>query len=72
MANRYRGLWPISSLRKQGPSMTRRVVLAHHDDWLPGFAGAPDMEPIRQAFKERTPGVELLEPGYLAATPIMD
>jgi L-ascorbate metabolism protein UlaG (beta-lactamase superfamily) len=51
---------------------TRRVVLAHHDDWLPGFAGAPDMEPIRRAFKERAPGVELLEPGYLAATPIMD
>jgi L-ascorbate metabolism protein UlaG (beta-lactamase superfamily) len=51
---------------------TRRVVLAHHDDWLPGFAGAPDMEPIRQAFKDRAPGVELLEPGYLAATPIMD
>jgi L-ascorbate metabolism protein UlaG (beta-lactamase superfamily) len=50
----------------------RRVVLAHHDDWLPGFAGVPDMQPIRQAFKERAPGTELLETGYLAATRIMD
>ena len=47
-------------------------MLAHYDDWLPGFAGAPDMEPIRQAFKERAPGTELLEAGYLAGIPIMD
>jgi L-ascorbate metabolism protein UlaG (beta-lactamase superfamily) len=49
----------------------RQVVLAHHDDWLPGFAGAPDMDPIRKAFRERAPESELLEPGYLAATPIL-
>jgi L-ascorbate metabolism protein UlaG (beta-lactamase superfamily) len=50
----------------------RRVVLAHHDDWLPGFSSAPDPEPIRAAFAEHAPGVELLEPGYLAATPIFE
>jgi L-ascorbate metabolism protein UlaG (beta-lactamase superfamily) len=50
----------------------RRVVLGHHDNWLPGFSSAPDLEPIRAAFKERAPGIELLEPGYLAATPIFE
>jgi L-ascorbate metabolism protein UlaG (beta-lactamase superfamily) len=50
----------------------RRVLLAHHDNWLPGFASAPDPEPIRSAFKEGAPKVELLEPGYLAATPIFE
>ena len=50
----------------------RRVVLGHHDDWLPGFSVATDMAPIRSAFAETAPGCELLEPGYLAATPIFD
>jgi L-ascorbate metabolism protein UlaG (beta-lactamase superfamily) len=48
----------------------RRVVLGHHDDWLPGFSVPTDMEPIRAAFAEQAPGCELVEPGYLAATPI--
>jgi len=48
----------------------RRVVLSHHDDWLPGFASAPDVAPVRRALEQRAPGVELLEPGYLEATPI--
>jgi L-ascorbate metabolism protein UlaG (beta-lactamase superfamily) len=48
----------------------RRVVLGHHDDWLPGFSVATDLGPIRTAFAARAPGCELLEPGYLAATPI--
>ena len=50
----------------------RRVVLAHHDNWLPGFSSAPDLEPIRAAFANRAPDVELLEPGYLEATPIFE
>ncbi len=50
----------------------RRVVLGHHDDWLPGFSVATDMAPIRAAFAERAPGCELLEPGYLAGTAIFD
>ena len=28
----------------------RRVVLGHHDDWLPGFSVPTDMAPIRAAF----------------------
>ena len=50
----------------------RRLLLCHHDDWLPGFAGAPDIAPIRDALARRVPRAELLEPGYLAATPIFD
>jgi len=50
----------------------RRVILSHHDNWLPGFAGNPDLEPIRQVFKDKVPEVELLETGYLAATRIFE
>jgi L-ascorbate metabolism protein UlaG (beta-lactamase superfamily) len=50
----------------------RRVVLAHHDDWLPGFSVPTDMGPIRAAFTAHAPGCELLEPAYLEATPILD
>lgn len=46
----------------------RRVVLCHHDDWLPGFSVPTDLAPIRAALADRAPGVELLEPGYLAGT----
>lgn len=48
----------------------RRVVLCHHDDWLPGFSVPTDLAPIRAALVEHAPGVELLEPAYLAATEI--
>jgi hypothetical protein len=50
----------------------RRVLLGHHDDWLPGFSTPLDVAPIRAAFAERAPTCELLEPGYLEATPIFD
>ncbi len=42
-----------------------RVILSHHDDWLPGFSIATDVEPIRQELQRWLPGVELAEPGYL-------
>lgn len=47
-----------------------RVVLSHHDDWLPGFAGAPDVEPIRRALAELERPVELIDLEYLDATPL--
>lgn len=49
----------------------RRVVLCHHDDWLPGFSIATDVEPIRSEIARVAPRTELLEVGYLAATPIL-
>ena len=48
----------------------RRVVLLHHDNWLPGFSVETDLQPIRSAMSARTPDVQLIEPGYLAATEI--
>jgi L-ascorbate metabolism protein UlaG (beta-lactamase superfamily) len=48
----------------------RRVVLSHHDDWLPGFSRAIDVAPIRAELERRVPRTELLELGYLAAAPI--
>jgi L-ascorbate metabolism protein UlaG (beta-lactamase superfamily) len=50
----------------------KRVLLSHHDNWLPGFAPAVDLEPVRSAFKKHTPEIELLLPGYLASTAIFD
>jgi L-ascorbate metabolism protein UlaG (beta-lactamase superfamily) len=50
----------------------KRVLLGHHDNWLPGFSAAIDVEPVRSAFGARAPKIELLEPGYLAATPIFE
>jgi L-ascorbate metabolism protein UlaG (beta-lactamase superfamily) len=43
----------------------RRVILSHHDDWLPGFSIATDTAPIRDEMARVAPGVELMEIGYL-------
>ncbi len=48
----------------------KRVVLGHHDNWLPGFSAAIDIAPIRTAFEEHAPRIELLELGYLDAWPV--
>lgn len=47
----------------------RRVMLCHHDDWLPGFSVPTDMEPIRSAFA--TLPVELVEADYLEPTRLL-
>jgi L-ascorbate metabolism protein UlaG (beta-lactamase superfamily) len=43
----------------------RKVVLSHHDDWLPGFSVATDVEPIREHLSRWVPKAELAELGYL-------
>jgi hypothetical protein len=48
----------------------RRLLLSHHDDWLPGFSVPTDMGPLRVAVAAAAPGTELIEPGYLAATDV--
>ncbi len=48
----------------------RQVVLAHHDDWLPGFSVDTDVAPIRAALAGRAPGAVLLDLGYVDATPL--
>jgi L-ascorbate metabolism protein UlaG (beta-lactamase superfamily) len=43
----------------------KRVVLSHHDDWLPGFSAKTDTASIRTELERRVPRCELAEPGYL-------
>jgi hypothetical protein len=56
--------------RQVGAVRPRRLLLSHHDDWLPGFSVATDMGPLRAAIGAASPGTELLEPGYLAGTDV--
>ena len=49
----------------------RRLVLCHHDDWLPGFSIETDVAPIRGELERVVPGTELLELGYLDGTKIL-
>lgn len=47
------------------------VVLTHHDDWLPGFSVATDVEPIRAELARVVPRTELVEIGYLDGREIL-
>jgi L-ascorbate metabolism protein UlaG (beta-lactamase superfamily) len=49
----------------------RRIVLCHHDDWLPGFSVPTDVEPIRRELARSVPAARLVEPGYLDGTVIL-
>ena len=50
----------------------RRVVLSHHDDWLPGFTrGDLDVTPVRAELARVLPRAELLELGYCSAAPVL-
>jgi hypothetical protein len=49
----------------------RRLVLCHHDDWLPGFSIDTDVTPIRAELEQAVPGTELVELDYLDATEIL-
>lgn len=49
----------------------RKLVLGHHDDWLPGFSIPTDVAPIRAAIETATPSVELLELGYVDGTAVL-
>jgi beta-lactamase family protein len=44
----------------------RRVVLGHHDNWLPGVSVETDTAPVRAAVAEAAPACELAEMGYCA------
>jgi L-ascorbate metabolism protein UlaG (beta-lactamase superfamily) len=49
----------------------RRVVLSHHDNWLPGFSIDTDIGPIRTELAATAPGVKLVELGYVDGTEIL-
>lgn len=46
----------------------QRVILSHHDDWLPGFSIATDVAPIRDELARWLPRGELLDVGYVDGT----
>jgi L-ascorbate metabolism protein UlaG (beta-lactamase superfamily) len=49
----------------------RRVVLSHHDDWLPGFtSGNLDVAPVRAELAHALPHTDLLELGYTSGTDV--
>jgi L-ascorbate metabolism protein UlaG (beta-lactamase superfamily) len=48
----------------------RRVILSHHDNWLPGFSIPTRIAPIREALNRRTPRAELVELDYLSDYPL--
>ena len=60
--------FPAKQAALLGP---RRVVLARHDDWHPGFSGPIDIEPIRAELAKECPGAELIELGYMNASQIL-
>ena len=48
-----------------------KIILSHHDNWLPGFSIPTDVEPIRDAIATHAPEATMLELAYLDATPIL-
>ncbi len=42
-----------------------RVILNHHDDWLPPITEQLDIGPVRQAFVRQSPDSQLVEVGYM-------
>ncbi len=50
----------------------RRVILDHHDNWLPGFSIPTRIAPIREAMERRVSRAELVELGYLSGYPLFD
>ena len=45
-----------------------KLILNHHDNWLPGFSIDTDVTPIREELARRCPDVELVELGYVDGT----
>ena len=49
----------------------KKLVLCHHDDWMPGFSIDTDTNPIREELARVVPGTELVELGYLDGTRVL-
>jgi hypothetical protein len=57
--------------REVGLLQPRRVVLSHHDNWLPGFSVDTDVRPIRDELARAAPGTQLIDLGYIDGTRIL-
>ena len=49
----------------------KKLVLCHHDDWMPGFSIDTDTEPIREELARVVPETEMLELDYLDGTRVL-
>ncbi|HET8845414.1 MAG TPA: MBL fold metallo-hydrolase [Ktedonobacteraceae bacterium] len=49
---------------------SQRVILCHHDNWLPGFSVPTHVAPIREEMARQVPRTELVELDYLSAYPL--
>jgi L-ascorbate metabolism protein UlaG (beta-lactamase superfamily) len=47
-----------------------RLLLGHHDDWMPGMTCAVDTAPIRSAVAAVSPDIELVEIAYNSGYPL--
>lgn len=57
--------------RQVGLLGPKKVVLTHHDLWMPGFSIETDIEPIREELNRVAPDTELVELGYLDGTTVL-
>ena len=48
-----------------------RVLLCHHDNWMPPFTREVDIEPIRRGLSAAAPSSELIEVDYLEPYPVL-
>jgi L-ascorbate metabolism protein UlaG (beta-lactamase superfamily) len=48
-----------------------RVLLCHHDNWMPPFTTELDVGPVRARLTAEAPRTELIELGYLDAYPVL-
>lgn len=49
----------------------RRIILCHHDNWMPPFTRPTDVEPIRHELARLTPYAQMVEMGYLEGMPVL-
>jgi L-ascorbate metabolism protein UlaG (beta-lactamase superfamily) len=49
----------------------RRLLLCHHDNWMPPFTQETDIEPIRLRLGDTAPATELVELKYLDPYPVL-
>jgi hypothetical protein len=66
------GSFGLTALRTSSarPPPTERLLLSHHDNWLPGFSIETDTKPIRRAVADRSPATEFVEMGYASGYPL--
>ena len=50
----------------------KRVIPAHHDNWLPGFTHQVDINPIRECFSQRASHIDFREIGYASQFPLFE